>query len=257
MSRHVDAAFGALALTVLLLLAGVPAAGQRFTPPRTPWGDPDLQGDYSNKYEQGTPFERPAEFDGRRLEDITGAELAALVRERASEVLLNAPFTGGDPVAGNFGGAPAFYDRFEADKGSRPWLVINPPDGKIPPMSPEGRQASTARAAARTAQRRGRGPADSYRGPKPVRPLHYARASCVDDADQLRQLLPDRSGSRVCGHHLRDGARDAHHPARRPRTARPLDSSIHGGGAWTLGGRHAGGGDHQLQGRTSLPRGES
>ena len=117
MSRHVDAALGALALTVLLLLAGVPAAGQRFTPPRTPWGDPDLQGDYSNKYEQGTPFERPAEFDGRRIEDITGAELAALVRERASEVLLNAPFTGGDPIAGNFGGAPAFYDRFEADKG--------------------------------------------------------------------------------------------------------------------------------------------
>ena len=75
---------------------------------------------------------------------------------------MNAPFTGGDPVAGNFGGAPAFYDRFEADKGSRPWLVIDPPDGKIPPMSPEGRQASTARAAARTAQRRGRGPADSY-----------------------------------------------------------------------------------------------
>ena len=143
----------------------VPAFAQTsasWTPPRTPWGDPDLQGNYSNKYEQGTPFERPAEFDGRRLEDITGAELAKIVKERATEVLLNSPFTGGDPVAGNFGGAPAFYDRFDADKGSRPWLVSDPPDGRIPAMSADGRQASTARAAARAALRRGRGPADSY-----------------------------------------------------------------------------------------------
>src|SRR5687767_14773436 len=137
-------------------------AQSSYSPPRTPWGDPDLQGNYSNKYEQGTPFERPAEFDGRRIEDIRGEELAALVRERAAEVLLNAPFTGGDPVAGNFGGAPAFYDRFEANKGSRPWFVVDPPDGKVPAMTSEGRQASAARASARAAARRGRGTADSY-----------------------------------------------------------------------------------------------
>ena len=43
---------------------------------RTPWGDPDIAGVYTNSDESGIPFERPAEFDGRRLEDITGAELA-------------------------------------------------------------------------------------------------------------------------------------------------------------------------------------
>jgi hypothetical protein len=149
-------------LAATLWLAGPTGAGQRWAPPRTPWGDPDLQGHYSNKYEQGTPFERPAEFEGRRLEDITGDELATLVRERATEVLLNSPFSGGDPVAGNFGGAPAFYDRFEAGKGSRPWFVVDPPDGRIPPMSPAGQAASAARAAARAASRRGRGPSDSY-----------------------------------------------------------------------------------------------
>jgi hypothetical protein len=156
MSRRV------VALIALLTLSSVSTRGQTWTPPRTPWGDPDLQGDYSNKYEQGTPFERPAEFDGRSIDDIKGDELARLVKERAVEVLLNSPFTGGDPVAGNFGGAPAFYDRFEADRGSRPWLVVDPPDGKVPPMTPEGQQASAARAAARAAARRGRGPADSY-----------------------------------------------------------------------------------------------
>ena len=147
------------------VLAATTAAAQSptsWTPPRTPWGDPDLQGNYTNKYEQGTPFERPAEYEGRRIDDIKADELAALVRERAVEVLLNSPFSGGDPIAGNFGGAPAFYDRFEANKGSRPWFVIDPPDGKVPAMTAEGQKASAARAAARAAQRRGRGPADSY-----------------------------------------------------------------------------------------------
>jgi hypothetical protein len=150
-----------LAICGVLLSAGV-ASAQSWTPPRTPWGDPDLQGNYSNKYEQGTPFERPAEFEGRKLTDIKGDELASLIRERAAEVLLNAPFTGGDPVAGNFGGAPAFYDRFEAARGSRPWFVTDATEGRIPAMSPEGQKASAARAAARAALRKGRGPADSF-----------------------------------------------------------------------------------------------
>ena len=97
-----------------------------------------------------------------RLDQIKGDELAQLVKERADELLLNSPFTGGDPVAGNFGGAPAFYDRFEASRGSRPWFVVDPAEGRIPQMSPEGQKASAARAAARAAARKGRGPSDSY-----------------------------------------------------------------------------------------------
>jgi hypothetical protein len=149
-------------LFALLALSSSQAFAQAWTPPRTPWGDPDLQGNYTNKYEQGTPFERPAEFEGRTLDQIKGDELTRLVKERADEVLLNSPFTGGDPVAGNFGGAPAFYDRFEASRGSRLWLVVEPSDGKIPAMTPEGQKASAARAAARAAARKGRGTADSY-----------------------------------------------------------------------------------------------
>jgi hypothetical protein len=156
MKRRVSVVFA------LLALSATSAAAQTWTPPRTPWGDPDLQGNYSNKYEQGTPFERPAEFEGRTIDQIKGDELSQLVKERADELLLNSPFTGGDPVAGNFGGAPAFYDRFEANRGSRPWFVVAPADGRIPAMSPEGQKASAARAAARAAARKGRGPSDSY-----------------------------------------------------------------------------------------------
>ncbi len=137
--------------------AAVPPTESRFVAPRTPWGDPDLQGDYTNKYEQGTPFERPEEFEGRRIDDVKGDELAELIKERGVQVILNAPFSG-DPLGGNFGGAPAFYDQFEAHKGSRPWFVIDPPDGKVPALTPAGRQ----RVAARAQARRGRGASDSW-----------------------------------------------------------------------------------------------
>ena len=56
--------------------ASARAGAATYTAPRTPWGDPDLQGNFTNTYEQGTPLERPDQFAGRRLEDVTGAELA-------------------------------------------------------------------------------------------------------------------------------------------------------------------------------------
>ena len=156
---------------IIALLSSVPAAAQTWTPPRTPWGDPDLQGNYSNKYEQGTPFERPAEFEGRTIQDIKGDELADLIRERAVEVLLNSPFSGGDPIAGNFGGAPAFYDRFEANKGSRPWFVVDPSDGKVPPMTP------------RAARRRRRAPPRGRRsGAGAAPPIRTRTAACTTAA---------------------------------------------------------------------------
>src|SRR5438067_856197 len=51
-----------------------------WTPPRTSWGDPDLQGTYTNNNEYATPLERPAEFAGKRASDLTAAELAEVRR---------------------------------------------------------------------------------------------------------------------------------------------------------------------------------
>jgi len=122
-------AAGIIALTAHLA-AQAPAAG---TPLRTPWGDPDLQGYYTNKYEYGTPFERPAGFDGRRPTDFTKAELTALMVKRQQEALDRAPFLGGDPT-GQIGNSAEFRDIYEVTKGSRAWFVIDPPDGKIPAL---------------------------------------------------------------------------------------------------------------------------
>ena len=48
-----------------------------WTPPKTPWGHPDLQGIYTNKDETNTPLERPDQFAGRSAKDFTAADLAA------------------------------------------------------------------------------------------------------------------------------------------------------------------------------------
>ena len=42
-------------------------AGKSYAPPKTPWGDPDIQGGYSNKDENGIPFERPGNLSGKQL----------------------------------------------------------------------------------------------------------------------------------------------------------------------------------------------
>ena len=120
------------------------ASGKAYVPPKTPWGDPDLQGNFTNKYEQGTPFERPAEFDGKRVEDVKGEELADLLKKRQQNAIERAPFLGGDPE-GRIGGPAEFRDNNEIVKGGRPWFVTEPSDGKIPPMTPEARQRIAAR----------------------------------------------------------------------------------------------------------------
>jgi hypothetical protein len=98
--------------------------------PRTPWGDPDLQGNFTNKSEQSTPFERPAEFEGRRHEDLTRRELADILQKRQQQVLNRAPGVG--PLQ--------FRDYLDVTKGSRAWLVVDPADGKIPPMTPDAQR---------------------------------------------------------------------------------------------------------------------
>ena len=147
--------------------AGKPSTSSRssatstatYVAPKTPWGDPDLQGNYTNKYEQGTPFERPDEFAGRKIEDVKNDELKDILQERQDRALLSITLAGGDP-AGNLGGPLWWQDQFEVGKGSRPWFVVDPTDGKIPPITQDGQRRIAARAAAARATR-GSG-ADTY-----------------------------------------------------------------------------------------------
>ena len=125
-----------------------------YEPVRTSWGDPAIAGAYNNSDETSIPFERPEAFAGRTLESFTPEELAAITAERQKQTIER------NPTLSEFPGATSpmhwFENYFAAN--SRPWLVVDPQDGKVPAQTEEARQ----RAAAARAARAGRGPADSY-----------------------------------------------------------------------------------------------
>jgi hypothetical protein len=135
------------------------ASAKTYKPPRTAWGDPDLSGNYTNKYEQGTPFERPQEFEGKRIEDVQGKDLVDAIQRRQDRAIERAPFLSGDPT-GTIAGPMEFRDIYEVSKASRPWFVTDPIDGKIPPMTPEGQRRIAARP--RTGSSFSNGVYDSY-----------------------------------------------------------------------------------------------
>ena len=66
--------------------AGAPAT-KKFVPKRLPWGDPDISGNFTVKDEANTPFERPDEFAGKRIEDIKADELTAITAARQQSAL--------------------------------------------------------------------------------------------------------------------------------------------------------------------------
>lgn len=112
-----------------------------WTAPRTPWGDPDISGDFTNKFEIGTPMERPPQYQGRWLDDFTPGEIAAIAQARQELVLLNYPHQfDPDNPAGNLGGPNTWGDRFDIYRGSRPWLIVDPADGQMPPLTDDARQ---------------------------------------------------------------------------------------------------------------------
>ena len=66
-----------LCATLLLVVATAWAQA-----PRTPWGDPDLQGAYTNSDESLIPMERPDSLGGKSLSEISADELAELNEQR-------------------------------------------------------------------------------------------------------------------------------------------------------------------------------
>ena len=142
MQNRILASFGVLSLLAVTAVAQTPAKATGkagYKAPRTAWGDPDISGNYTNKYEQGTPFERPKDLEGRRLEDIKGDELAKILKARQTNSIERAPFNGGDPD-GLIGGPAEFRDNNEILKGMSAWFVVDPPDGLIPALTPEAQQ---------------------------------------------------------------------------------------------------------------------
>ena len=133
--RDFVAATGVLAVVVVALLAASPAGQEppadadAFAPPRTPWGDPDLQGIWSPGYIL-TPLERPDEFAGQEF--VTGEDVAAL-EERANVRRRDVRAEPGSVADVEGAYNEAFTGRGkEVIRTRRTSLIVDPPDGKIP-----------------------------------------------------------------------------------------------------------------------------
>jgi len=140
MARYV---FAAVALLSLLPVASPPlhaqsAVGARYVVPRTPWGDPDFQGLWPANDMQGTPYERPAELGTRAT--LTEAELAARQQTRQRQAAADAEQFAQPGRAGGIGGPSHWAAGERGNPTKQASLVVEPPDGRIPPMTEAGKQ---------------------------------------------------------------------------------------------------------------------
>jgi hypothetical protein len=124
-----------LASASLLTLTANPSAQQNaaepYAPTRTAWGDPDLQGIWSNT--TSTPFERPSEFGERAF--LTDEEFAE-AQEEATERARDAESSSNE---GSTAGPDHWYEHL-GKTSNRTSHVVDPPDGKVPPLTAEAEQ---------------------------------------------------------------------------------------------------------------------
>ena len=142
-----------VAFLMSVIALPLPASAQSSSPsrsaagssavPRTPWGDPDLQGGWTSQSELGVPFERPKEFGTRQ--ELTDEEFAkSSDRLRAERERDNAEFdleTADRSNAGAVGSAtsppPHWLER--GNPSRRTSMVIDPPDGRVPEITADAR----------------------------------------------------------------------------------------------------------------------
>ena len=121
------------------VLAAASAAGQ--SAPRTPWGDPDLQGIWSSS--GATPMERPEEYQGRAT--LTDEEVAAIRSETDAR---DQRLLAADAQRTRAGGNVGAYNNFWMERGARTnrtSMIVDPPSGRFPPLTPAGERARDSR----------------------------------------------------------------------------------------------------------------
>ena len=129
------AGVAAVIVAVIVLLKLAPAGSASASAAlKTAWGDPDLQGIWTDDYQ--TPLQRPVKYANKP--EFTEQERAELDQQRAAILRRNQRVEVGTErdVAG------AYNAVFQSIKhtGKRTSLIVDPPDGRIPPLTAEAKQ---------------------------------------------------------------------------------------------------------------------
>ena len=168
MSYRFFASTSAVAVVIAVVaLAAAPLAGQAAVK-KTPWGDPDLQGVYT--FSTFTPLQRPEAAAGKVA--LTEAELAE--QEERDDA-----YTRDDllPKGGNIGaGYNDFWTRNERGRRTgKTALIEDPPDGRIPELTAQGKKERAQRTADAAARRVGTPPYENVLYKRPSDLPSYTR----------------------------------------------------------------------------------
>ena len=136
--------FPAVCVVVAGAVLGPMVSAAQSTAPRTPWGQPDLQGIWD--FRALTPVQRPEELGDQAF--VTEEEAVILEQEAVDRAIsLWEAKARRTEVGGNVGG----YNNFWNDPGTNPIetrrtsLIVDPPNGRLPDLSPVGQRRTDAR----------------------------------------------------------------------------------------------------------------
>src|SRR6478736_6040624 len=144
-SRRIPVWSGAVLVVACVAASlGAQSTEKTYTPPRTAWGDPDLQGIWPSTAMVGVPFERPAQFGNRlyltdeefKQRQKDAEKQSDLDNESFSVDNVKAEVVAMGDVGGQTSPPPFWLERGEPSRQSS--LVVDPPDGHLPPMTPDG-----------------------------------------------------------------------------------------------------------------------
>jgi hypothetical protein len=130
----------AAAIGAVVVVLSAPMSAQAPTAPvmlKTPWGEPDLQGIWTNEFD--TPLQRPATYGAQEF--FTEAQRAELDKERSATLADRRAERG---TEADVAGADNSVGLSRKRVGMRTSLIVDPADGRIPPLTPKARRAAAA-----------------------------------------------------------------------------------------------------------------
>jgi hypothetical protein len=135
MSHRYLVSLVALAFVAALLVVPMPgqnkSAAKAYTPPKTPWGDPDLQGIWPGN--MGVPMQRAANLGERAT--LTDQEFAAKEAQAQKQAQADSESTATTDTKAGIGPPSYWTERGKPTRQTS--LIVDPPNGRLPPLTAE------------------------------------------------------------------------------------------------------------------------